>query len=146
MNDEHPFEKRLQDLPQRPLPPAWRQEILSAALAPATRHVPVASQTDFFYQLKTLVTALLWPNPRAWAGLAAIWMLVIGLNVTTREPVPVGVAQQLVRPSPQMRELLREQERLLADLVGPKDSPEQNQSKPEVPKRRGERREDFVNT
>jgi len=93
-----------------------------------------------------MLTALLWPHPRAWAGLAAVWVLVFVLSVTTREPSPRSFAQRPPQPSPQMREMLRQQERLLAELVGPNATSEHDLSKPAAPRSQGGRREDFVNT
>jgi len=93
-----------------------------------------------------MVAELVWPNPRAWAGLAAVWVLVFGLNFATREPAPAGLAQQSERPSPQRRELLQQQVRLLAELVGPNGTPERDLPKPSAPRSQGERREEFVNT
>ena len=145
MNGENPFEKRLQGLPQRPIPPAWRQDILRAAREAAPRQ-PVASHRDsLLSRLNSMVAELVWPNPRAWAGLAAVWVLVFGLNFATREPAPAGLAQQSERPSPQRRELLQQQVRLLAELVGPNGTPERDLPKPPAPRSHGGRRGDFVN-
>ena len=93
-----------------------------------------------------MLTALLWPHPRAWAGLAAVWVLVFGLSIATREPSQAGFAQRAARPSPQMREMLRQQERLLVELVGPSGTSEHDLSKPAAPRSQGGRREDLVNT
>lgn len=93
-----------------------------------------------------MVAELVWPNPRAWAGLAAVWVLVFGLNFAAREPAPAGLVRQSERPSLQRRELLQQQERLLAELVGPNGTMERDLSKPAAPRSQGQRREDFLNT
>jgi len=84
---------------------------------------------------------LLWPCPQAWAGLAAVWLLVLGANFTTRE-APTVTSRQVL-PSPQVRELLKQQEQLLAELVGPMEKPEADRPKPGAP--RSQRREEFLN-
>jgi hypothetical protein len=120
MNENEPFEKRLQRQPLREAPFAWRAEILAHARAcrdesrvanPASR---VTSRFSILYQQ---LSTLLWPHPRAWAGLAAAWVLICALNLAYREDAPPASAHRVVPPSPQMRELLRAQEQLLAELV-----------------------------
>jgi hypothetical protein len=145
MNAENPFEKRLERIPQRPVPPAWRREILSAAREAAPPQQIAISGISLISRVNSMLTALLWPNPRAWAGLAAVWFLMFGLSIATREPSQAGYAQRPVGPSPQMREMLRQQERLLAELVGPNGTSEHDSSKPTAPRSQGGRREDFVN-
>lgn len=146
MNGENPFEKRLERLPQRPVPADWRREILSAAREAAPPQQVAVMGSSFISEMHSWVAALFWPHPRAWAGLAAVWALVFGLSIATREPVHADFAQQPMPSSPQMREMLREQERLLAELVGPNGPSEQGPPKPAAPRSQGVRREEFVNT
>ena len=145
MNAENPFEKRLERLPQRPVPPAWRREILSAAREVTPPQQVAISGNSLSSRINSMLTALLWPHPRAWAGLAAVWFLMFGLSVATREPSQAVFAQKSAPPPPQMREMLRQQERLLAELVGPNGTSEHDLSKPAAPRSQGGRREDFVN-
>ena len=80
MNDER-FERHLQDQPMRRLPPAWREEILAAAAAGVpTRPVRQPSPVESWWR------SLLWPHPVAWAGVAATWLLIVGLNHLTPGP------------------------------------------------------------
>ena len=146
MNAENPFEKRLQGLPQRPVPPAWRREILSLAREATPPQQVAVIGDSLISRLNSWFIALLWPHPKAWAGLAAVWILVFGLNLATREPAGAGFAQQSAPTSPQTRELLRQQVRLLAELVGPNGTSEHNLSKPAAPRSQGGRREDLLNT
>jgi hypothetical protein len=60
--------------------------------------------------------SLLWPHPKAWAGLAAVWVVIIGVNLSLREPAPV-VAQRTAPPAPQIMAALQEQKRMLAELT-----------------------------
>jgi hypothetical protein len=80
MNDEH-FEQHLQGQPLRPIPPAWRADILAAA-STATPRPPEreADRARFWWR------SLLWPSPVAWAGVAAAWLLIVGLNHLTPGP------------------------------------------------------------
>ena len=63
----------------------------------------------------------LWPSPRLYAGLAAAWALIIGIQIGIREPGPVSAP-----PAPETRTALAEQRHLLAELLGmelPEDEP-----------------------
>jgi hypothetical protein len=142
MNDEDQFEKRLQGQSQRPVPPAWREGILSAARE-ATSRDP-SPKGSLLSRLNSMLSTVFWPHPKAWAGLAAIWVLILGLNLATREPSQPEVARQAAPPSPQMREMLQQQEQLFAELVGPIERLETRRPKPVAPQPRSQRREDFV--
>lgn len=61
------FEKQLRRTPIRPAPEAWRGEILKAARAAA----PAKTEPRVWWR------ELLWPCPRAWAGLAAAWVVIL---------------------------------------------------------------------
>jgi len=107
------FEQRLQRQPLRQIPVEWRGEILSAAKH-ASRPVPRASfLSTFNFQLSTL----LWPHPKAWAGLAAVWILIFAVNFSIRDKAPV-MAEKAAPPSPEVIAELRQQQRMLAELIG----------------------------
>lgn len=143
MNDKDQFELRLQGRPLRPVPPDWREEILRAARAAATGPAPVAK--DYWSAAAAWLRSLLWPHPRAWAGLSALWLVILGLNLAGREPSPQALAGSAAPPSPQMRELLRQQEQLLAELVGPPRRPKADRPKPPVPQPRSQFRTKAAN-
>jgi hypothetical protein len=144
MNSEDQFEKRLQNQPRRPVPPAWREGILSAARqAACERRSRPLSCPCLLSTLNSQLSALLWPHPRAWAGLAAIWLLVLGLDFAAREPFASEVAGRAAPPSPQMRKLLQQQEQLLAELVGPKEAHAADRPKPAAAQPRSQRREEI---
>jgi hypothetical protein len=94
----------------------------------------------------TGLSALLWPHPKAWGGLAALWLLVLGLNFASREPARSEVARPAIPPSPQMRALLQQQEQLFAELIGPAEKPVADRPKPVAPQPHSQRREEFLNT
>ena len=56
----------------------------------------------------------------AWAGLTAVWLVILGLNFAARETVaPAPSAPRAEAPrSPETLQALREQKRLYAELVG----------------------------
>lgn len=142
MNGPDPFEERLHRQPLRPVPSAWRDEILRAASpCPAPR----APRRSWFSTLASGLSALLWPHPKAWAGLAALWVLVLGLNFAAREPAWSEAVRPPLPPSPQMRELLRQQEQLFAELIGPVEKPVAGRPKPSTPQPHSQRREEFLN-
>ena len=140
MNGEDQIERRLQRQPQRQIPASWREEILTAAKAAAAREAEPIHTAFGLPAVASWLTGLLWPAPRAWAGLAAVWLVVVVLNFSAREPSRGESASRALRPSPQMRELLREQEQLLAELVGPRGTTEV--PKVTVPQPRSQRREE----
>lgn len=129
MND---FEKQLRRQPLRSVPPEWRREILQAALG--TTH---PQQPAWWRQL-------LWPCPQAWAGIAAVWLVVIVLNFATSEQSAPTSAVAITRPSPEMQALLREQRLLIAELLNPPEPPLANRPKNLPPKPRSENRPAMV--
>jgi hypothetical protein len=65
------FEKRLQRQPLRKIPSEWRESILQEAKS-APHSSPVIRHS-FLSTLNSTLSTILWPNPKAWAGLAAVW-------------------------------------------------------------------------
>ena len=106
------FEKRLRRQEMRPIPREWRGEILDAARRASAhqRSTPNARTAPWWREL-------LWPSPQAWAGLAVAWVLILGLNAATREPVQVATAQS-TPPARDVLVALKERRRLLAELAG----------------------------
>jgi hypothetical protein len=146
MNGEDQFEQRLQRVPQPPVPPVWREEILSAARqeSPAC-HSSLVAPASLSETLNSLLSKVLWPHPGAWAGLAAVWLLILGLNYATRDPSTRQYARYTAPPSPELREMLRQQEQLLAELAGPIGKPQAQPPRPSAPQPRSQRREEFLN-
>ena len=137
------FEKHLQRLPLRQVPPEWRDGVLSAARQaarpqPAPRAAGGALQA-VLSTLKSQLSTLLWPHPAAWAGLAAAWVVIMGLNLTTHDTA-VRVARRAASPSPQVFMAFQEQQRLLSELIGPGETPVADRSDPAPPRPRSERR------
>jgi hypothetical protein len=139
------FEKRLQSQPLRQVPTEWREEILSAArqvvsAQPVPCPAPRAhALTAFLSTINSRLSALLWPHPAAWAGLAAAWVVILGLSFTTRDAARL-VARRASSPSPQVFMAFQEQQRLLTELIGPREMPAVERPKAAPPRPRSERR------
>lgn len=139
MSERDPFEQRLSGQPMREIPGPWRAEILAAAQAAAApRHTTRNPQPVSWWR------ELFWPHPAAWAALAGAWLVMLGGRIVLREEAPVQFARQAA-PSRQLRELLREQGQLLAELVGPREAPPVDRLRLSVPRPHGARREETVN-
>ena len=140
MNGEDHFERQLQRVPQRPVPAAWRAEILSAARKERLAcDSSGAAHASVLGTLNSLLSKVLWPNPKAWAGLAAVWLVILGINLTTRDGSQ-AVAKQASPLSPQMFMAFQEQERMLSELIGPREAPVVERPKPTQPRPRSELR------
>ena len=143
------FEKRLQRLPLRQVPSEWRQEILAAARQASlpdhasciTHHAPPSP--SLLSTLNHQLSTILWPHPKAWAGLAAVWLAILGINLTTRD-ASQAVAKHAAPVSPQVFMAFQEQERLLSELIGPRDTPVAERPKPRLPRPRSERRKGML--
>ena len=141
MNGEEQFEQWLRRRPQRQIPVSWRDEILMAAKAvvraqPAVRAPRGSGPAVVIDWLRNL----LWPAPRAWAALGAVWVVVLALNLSSREPSRVETGGRTVPATPEVREMLRQQEQLIAELMCPPATAEAR--KPAVLQPRSKRREE----
>jgi len=116
------FEQRLRRVPLQPAPPDWRAEILAVAV-PVRPAVP---PRPWSARLRVQWPALLWPAPRAWAGLATVWLVILVLQFASRDPAAAPaaslVAQKAAPPTLEMQAELRQQQQLLVELLGPRDS------------------------
>ena len=138
MNSDEQFESRLQREPLRDAPLPWRQEILAKARAAAPGHAARFTQHAAWWR------ELFWPHPAAWAALAGVWLVMLGVHFVSREATPPVFARQ-VAPSREMRELLKQQEQLFAELVGPRENRDAVRPKPAGPQPRSLRREETLN-
>jgi hypothetical protein len=128
------FEQRLRQAPMKPVPADWRAEILAAAqpVAPtAARDLPKRAFQPWWQ-------ALLWPHPKAWAGLAAVWIIILGLNVSQRDDAPVR-AEKSSPPSAETLVELRQQQQMLAELLGGHELPTADRPKTASPQPHAQR-------
>lgn len=141
------FEQLMQRQPLRPLPSAWREEILGVAGAAAGPGY-VSSQPSYRlnwrewagWALVKLWRELIWPCRRTWAGLAAVWLLLLTLQLVSRDPAEVAV-RSTPPPSPEVLMVLRQQQLLLAELVERSESRPANRPKAVPARPRSQRQE-----
>ena len=127
------FEQRIQRQPLREIPGEWRMEMLAAAER-ASRPKPRAS---FLSTLNHQLSTLLWPHPKAWAGLAAAWVFIFVLNFSMRDKSPV-MAEKVLPPSPEIIAELKKEHLMYAELIGARDTSDADRSKLRVPSPRTE--------
>ena len=136
------FEQKLSRQPLRPVPTEWRAEILSTAqaAAPAQYSTPRSSKLATFNQQ---LANFIWPHPKAWAGLAAVWVGIIALNLATHDSVP-RTAESSAPPSAEVLVELKKQQRMFAELVGPREPLDLDRTRIFSPRPRSERVELLV--
>jgi hypothetical protein len=138
MNEEtEQFERRLSRQPLRQIPHEWRGEILAAARDTQNRSSPVTRRSlpsTLNHQLLTI----LWPHPKAWAGLAAVWILIFAVDFSIRDKSP-QVAEKVSPPSPEVVAELRQQKLLFAELIGSTEPLVADRQKLFLPRPRSER-------
>ena len=64
---------------------------------------------------KQLWLQLVWPCRRIWAGLAAVWVLILIVNVSQRDGSQTMIAKST--PSPEVMMTFRDQQKLLNELL-----------------------------
>ncbi len=119
------FEKRLQELPMREIPGHWKAHIVAA----------VQSQPACWREW-------LWPCPRAWAGLAAAWLVILGMNLAAGKSPSRPGAATLVFSRQELLEL-RQQQQMLVKLISPGETAETEPPR-QVPAPRSERRKTVI--
>ena len=88
---------------------------------------------------------LIWPCRRIWTGLAAVWIALFIFNFSQRDPSEL-MARKSPPPSPEMILAFRQQERLLAELIGPNETRAAEPPKPFLPQPRSEGRIEILTT
>jgi hypothetical protein len=115
------FEQKISRQSLRQIPGEWRAKILAAVNSPARRIE--ANPVSFLSTLNHQLSTLLWPHPKAWAGLATVWIFILVVNFSMRDATP-RVAEKVAPPSPEVAAELRQQKILFAELIGSSDSRE----------------------
>ena len=135
------FEQRLQRQPVRQIPPAWRAEILMAARdAQTVRHASRSTQHSWLSTFNHQLSTVFWPHPKAWAGLAAVWVFIFAVNFSVRDS-SLGIAAKSAPPSPEVIVELKKQQRMFAELVGSYETQATDRRKIFPPKPRSGRAE-----
>jgi hypothetical protein len=99
---------------------AIRREVLAEKVTPARAGGSGALAAVWLNWPVVLWRELIWPSRRIWAGLAAVWILIFVFNFSQRDPSEL-MARKTPPPSPEMILTFRQQEKLLAELIGPND-------------------------
>jgi hypothetical protein len=131
------FEQKISRQPLKKIPGEWRAEIVATATSRTSR-VEGREQDEIW--LSTFVARLstiFWPHPKAWAGLAAVWIFIFALNFSMRDKTPM-VAEKISPPSPEVIVELKKQQLLFAELMGPRETPDADRQKIFSPKPRSE--------
>lgn len=125
MNLDEPLERRMRAQPLRPVPVEWREEILNSARAAASTagSSGPAPASTWFGLRRVRLAALIWPNPRAWAALGSVWVVILGLHLSARDLVPSEGAPRTPSASVQMRQMLKQQAQMFTELLGPSADP-----------------------
>ena len=119
---------------------AIRREVVEVAADVNRRKQSVRELTVAATLAKTIRLSfleLVWPCRRTWAALAAVWMALFIFNVSQRDQAELA-ARKLPPPSPEAIMAWRQQERLLAELIGPSAPGYAEQRKIFLPKPRTE--------
>jgi hypothetical protein len=87
-----------------------------------------------------------WRRSRwAWSGLAAVWVVILLLDFTAREPDTTLVAGQRVPTPSEMRLAWKQKEQLMAELAVTIEPAPADKPKPAPPKPRSDRRNGTLN-
>jgi hypothetical protein len=104
------FEKRLQSQPLRQIPSEWRQQILANAAS------DVAVRPSLISIIHSQISALLWPSPKAWIGLAGVWVLIFAIQFESRNHTPM--VAMVSKPSRTEAVItFKDQQKILAELM-----------------------------
>jgi hypothetical protein len=121
---------------------AVRRDILSAGFVRKGRRVAVPKSRVADTAILPLLVwrELIFPCRRTWAALAAVWIVLFIFNVSQRDKSELA-ARKLPPPSPEAIMAWQQQERLLAELIGPSAPGDAERRKIFLPKPRTENAE-----
>jgi hypothetical protein len=125
MND---FESELKKQTVRQIPSHWRGQILSGA----ARDLSLAMRGR---KASWSWRELFWPAPKVWAGIAAAWVLVFFLNVSSGTPAEITTVASSASGIDRVQGF-EERRRLLVELLAPAESVEET---PLAPRRRSDK-------
>ncbi|MGH7975727.1 MAG: hypothetical protein ACREDS_14880 [Limisphaerales bacterium] len=130
------FEQKLQRQSLRQIPGEWRAEILAVA-GRESRVESRVREPLWPSTLSSRLSTFLWPHPKAWAGLAAIWIFIFALNFSMRDKSEM-TAEKITPPSPEVIAQLRQQRLLFAQLMGSTETQDADRQKTFLPKPQSE--------
>jgi hypothetical protein len=134
------FEKRLQSQPLRQIPTEWRNEILQTATS--SRETSPAARRSLLSTIISQLSTPLWFNPKPWAGLAAMWVVIFALQSTSPKHSGMVATVATRQPSAFLMSLKDEQQTLV-ELMGNNQPDDMDQPRHASPKPRSELRNRF---
>ena len=145
MNDEMgQFERRLQNRPLKEIPGEWRKEILAAAMSRGASDERREPEISWQSMLVARLASVFWPHPKAWAGLAAVWVCIVMLNFSSHEKPHRAAEKAATAPQPEMVAELKQQHLMFAELLGTTELRVADRPKSYSPKPQGKRMEIFT--
>jgi hypothetical protein len=134
----------LQQIAPREVPTAWREGILTTARSAAhqTNEQPVTKHNIITFLGDLLAHSSL-RQRTALGGMAAVWIVILALNLATNASQSPRVAQTKPQPlTPETIEVLKQQRLLYAELVDPAKRMLVQPPAPALPGPRSQRREE----
>ncbi|HTB85253.1 MAG TPA: hypothetical protein VK742_16525 [Candidatus Sulfotelmatobacter sp.] len=145
MNDEiEQFERRLQAQPVKKIPAGWRTEILTAAMSQASSAGSRVQELPWHSIVVARLSSIFWPHPKAWAGLAAVWVCILLLNFSNHERPHFIAEKTSSAPPPEMVAELKQQRLMFAELIGATEPRVAGRQKNYSPKPQSKRMEIFT--
>ncbi len=125
-----------------------RREVVKVAADVNRRKQPVRELTfaaTLANAIRLSFLELIWPCRRTWAALAAVWIALFIFNASQRDKSELA-ARKLPPPSPEAILTYRQQEKWLAELIGPNEPQAAAPPKPFLPQPRSEGRIEILIT
>ena len=111
----------------------------------AAAALPARSQLSTFNpQPASLWERLFGPNPLAWAGLAAVWVLLLAVNRSGSEAATSSASRASQPSEAAVAEIVRENRRQMAELLNLDEPQAAPTPRSEPHPKRSQRREDFA--
>ncbi len=114
-------------------------DALRAAALPARSQLSTLNS-----QPASLWERLFGPNPLAWAGLAAVWVLLLAVNRSGSEAATSSASRASQPSEAAVAEIVRENRRQMAELLNLDEPQAAPTPRSELHPKRSQRREDFA--
>ena len=101
---------------------AIRREVIAecSQIAPTVENQPSPPAYGFSSLASKLWRELILPCRRIWAGMAAVWMVILGLHLAAGSDQNPGTSHnQVSKPGPEIVAAVRERHELMAQLLDP---------------------------